>query len=253
MASSKGFAPDPVPAYLSPDGKGGLLWGRLFEGVLLRRYKRFLADVRLIGGEEVVAHTANTGSMLGCSRPGRTVWLSRHDAGARKHPFTWEMIDMPATRVGVNTGVPNRLVKAAALAGRIPEFPFPAAIRSEVSLGNSRLDLLLSAEGRPDVYVEIKNCSLAEDGVALFPDAVTARGAKHLEELAGIAAQGCRAVLFVLAQRADVVRFKPADHIDPHWGQTLRRAIDAGVELLAYRADLTLEGVAIGERLTVDL
>lgn len=250
MASSKS---DSAPAYLSPDGNGGLFWGKLFEGVLLRRYKRFLADVRLINGESIVAHTANTGSMLGCNQPGRTVWLSRHDAETRKHPYTWEMIDMPASRVGINTGVPNRLVKAAALAGRIPEFPVSATVCSEVPLGKSRLDLMLRAEEQPDMYVEIKNCSLAEEGVALFPDAVTARGAKHLEELAGIASRGCRAVLFVLAQRSDVARFKPADRIDPHWGRMLRRAIDAGVELLAYRADLTLEGVTIGERLAVDL
>ncbi len=244
---------EPSPRYLSPDGNGGLSWGNLFEGVLLRRYKRFLADVRLVNGESIIAHTANTGSMLGCSQSGSTVWLSRHDTGTRKYPYTWEMIDIPTSRVGINTGVPNRLVKAATLAGRIPEFPFPVTVRSEVPLGKSRLDLMLTAAEQPDVYVEIKNCSLAEEGVALFPDAITARGAKHLEALAEIASRGCRAVLFVLAQRSDVVRFKPADHIDPHWGRTLRRVITAGVEILAYRAHLTLETVAIGERLPVDI
>ena len=174
-------------------------------------------------------------------------------SGASHHSVTWEMIDIPTSRVGINTGIPNRLIKAAALAGLIPEFPFPVTVRSEVPLGKSRLDLMLTAAERPDIYVEIKNCSLAEDGTALFPDAITARGTRHLEELARIASMGCRAVLFILAQRSDVVRFKPADHIDPNWGRTLRRVIAAGVEILAYRANLTLEAVTIGERLPVDL
>lgn len=244
---------EPVP-YLGPmpDGRG-LYWGDLTEGVLLRRYKRFLADVELPDGTVVTAHTANTGAMSGCSEPGRPVWLSRHDRPGRKLPYTLEMIAMPAALVGVNTGVPNRLVKTTAQAGALPEFPHPAEVRSEVRHGASRLDLLLSAPGSPDTYVEIKNCSLVEDGVAYFPDAVTTRGARHLEELAQLAGEGKRAILFVLAQRADAEVFRPADHIDAEWGRTLRRVLSRGVEIVVYRARLDREGIRLERRLPVEI
>lgn len=240
-------------AYLAPTPDGGLLWGPLVEGRLIRRYKRFLADVALADGDVVTAHTANTGAMLGCSEPGRRVWLSRHDNPARKLPYTLEFIDMPAARVGVNTGVPNRLVRAAALAGRIPEFGTPDGVRPEVKRGDSRLDLLLSAAGKPDTVVEIKNCTLVEEGTALFPDAVTLRGTRHLEELAAVRRGGERAVVFVLVQRADALRFAPADRIDPAWGRALRAVLRQGVELLVYRAVLDLEGIRLGDRLPVVL
>ncbi|MCC8190209.1 MAG: DNA/RNA nuclease SfsA, partial [Planctomycetes bacterium] len=169
---------DSLPQYLVPTPDGGLRWGPLVAGRLIRRYKRFLAEVLLPDGTTVTAHTANTGAMRGCSEPGRTVWLSRHDTPSRKLPYTLEMIDMPESRVGVNTGVPNKLVRAAIAAGRIPELPAPDALRSEVTFGESRLDLLLHHRDAADVYVEVKNCTLVEDGAALFPDAVTARGAR---------------------------------------------------------------------------
>lgn len=241
------------PAYLSPTPAGGLYWGELTEGRLLRRYKRFLADVRLVDGTVVTAHTANTGAMLGCSKSGRPVWLSRHETPGRKYPYTWEMIRMPTGLVGVNTGVPNKLVRAALLAGRVPEFPRPAAVRSEVVCGESRLDLCVETDGMPPALVEIKNCSLVEDGTAYFPDAVTARGARHLEELARLAAGGARAVIFILAQRGDAKRFRPADHIDPHWGAVLRRVVGEGVELLAYRARLSRRKIELAARLPVEL
>lgn len=238
-------------AYLSPTPEGGLRWGPLTPGVLVKRYKRFLADVRLDDGQTVTAHTPNTGRMIGCSEPGRPVWLSRHDGGTRKYAYTLEMIAMPTALVGVDTAVPNRLVRAAALAGAIPEFPFPAEVRSEVRHGDSRLDLGLRADGSPDVLVEIKNCTLVEKGAAYFPDAVTERGRKHLVELIGLAKAGARAVLFILVQRGDAEWFGPADHIDPAWGETLRRAAGEGVEALAYRADLDLTGIRLGRRLPV--
>lgn len=244
---------DDSPPYLSPAPAGGLFWGRLVGGTLRRRYKRFLADVELAGGDVVTAHTANTGAMLGCSEPGRPVWLSEHDSPGRKYRHTLEMIRMPAALVGVNTGVPNKLVRAAALAGVVPEFPHPVEARSEVRCGDSRLDLLLTAPGSPDVYVEIKNCTLVENGTALFPDAVTVRGSKHVGELARLATTGVRAVIFVLVQRADARRFAPADRIDPEWGKALRRAMRAGVELVAYRADLDLQGIRVGEKLPIDM
>lgn len=238
--------------YLAPDAAGGLLWGQLVEGVLLRRYKRFLADVALPDGSVVTAHTPNTGAMIGCSEPGRKVWLSRHDNPARKYKHTLEMIDMPSALVGVDTGVPNKLVKAALLAGALPEFPHPCAVASEVRHGDSRLDLKVSAEGEPDTYIEIKNCTLVEDGIAYFPDAVTSRGARHMDELAGIARNRERAVVFILVQRADAERFRPADHIDPGWGKAVRDAAQAGVDVLCYRADLDLAGVRLGVRLPIE-
>ncbi|MDR0363249.1 MAG: DNA/RNA nuclease SfsA [Planctomycetota bacterium] len=240
-------------AYLEPAPDGGLYWGPLAKGTLVRRYKRFLADVVLDDGAAIVAHTANTGTMLGCSEPGRTVWLSRHEGRGRKHPFTLEMIDMPTALVGVNTGVPNRLVKNAVLCGKIPELADYDAARSEVGFGSSRLDLMLSSPERGKAYVEIKNCSLAEDGVAYFPDAVTARGTKHLGELEIAVSRGERAVLFLLVQRGDATAFSPADHIDPEWGRALRRAISNSVEILAYRARLGLDMTHVGPRLPVRL
>lgn len=238
-----------MTTYLSPAPDGGLRWGPLVEARLLRRRKRFLADVELADGTCLTAHTPNTGAMLGCSEPGRRVWLSRHDAPGRKYAHTLEMIEMPSALVGVNTGVPNRLVRSAALAGRIPEFPFPVVATSEVRMGASRLDLRLDGKTSPPVFIEIKNCTLVENGIAFFPDAVTARGSRHLEELEQIAVSGCRAILFVLIQRADAERFSPADHIDPEWGRRLRRALRRGVELLPYRAALNLEGIAVERRL----
>lgn len=248
---------NPVPSvspYLAVTPEGGLSWGPLIEGRLIRRYKRFLADVELADGEVVTAHTANTGAMLGCCQPGRPVWLSHHDSPTRKLKYTLEMIDMPSALVGVNTGVPNRLVRAAVMAGRIAELPPPSRALAEVRIGASRLDLLLEYDdNRPSVYVEIKNCSLVEEGVALFPDAVTTRGTKHLGELAEIAHGGGRAVIFVLAQRGDAEKFAPADHIDPEWGRTLRRVVRDGVELFVYRTCLTTAGVSVGQRLPVIL
>lgn len=239
-------------SYLAVTPQGALTWGALLQGTLVRRYKRFLADVELPGGVVVTAHTPNTGAMLGCCEPGRPVWLSDHvEQAARKYRYTLEMIHMPDALVGVNTGVPNRLVKAAALAGAIKEFPYPAEVRPEVRRGDSRLDLLLASPGLPDTLVEIKNCTLAEGGTAYFPDAVTARGAKHLRELAAVARVGERAVIFVLVQRSDAERFSPADHIDPEWGRVLRQVVREGVEVLAYRADLDMQGIAIGTRLPV--
>lgn len=244
---------DAQNAYLAPTPGGGLSWGPLTQGVLVKRYKRFLADVRLDDGRTITAHTPNTGGMIGCSEPGRPVWLSWHGGGTRKYDYTLEMIAMPSALVGVNTAVPNRLVRAAALAGAVPEFPFPAEVRSEVRCGDSRLDLLLrGADGR-DMLVEIKNCTLVEEGAAFFPDAVTERGRKHLGELARLAEGGTRAAVFILVQRGDAAWFSPADHIDPAWGETLRQVLRQGVELLAYRADLDLEGIRLGARLPMRL
>lgn len=243
----------PAHSYLSPTPGGGLHWGELTAGVLVRRYKRFLVDVLLPDGSAITAHTANTGAMLGCCEPERPVWLSRHDGAHRKYPFSLEMIAMPSALVGVNTGVPNRLVKAAVAAGVVDELPVPDEIAAEVRRGDSRLDLRLGYAGRPDTLVEVKNCTLTDNGVAFFPDAVTARGARHVDELTRLAARGERAVIFIVVQRGDAETFRPADHIDPEWGRVLRRAVREGVELLVYRARLDTETVSLDKRLPAEL
>lgn len=240
-------------AYLTPDSSGGLLWGYLTPGRLIRRYKRFLADVELEDGRQITAHTPNTGRMLGCSEPGRPVWLSYHDSPGRKYNYTLEMISMPGSLVGVNTMVPNRLVAAAAAAGVLAQMPGRLVVEREVSVGNSRLDLRLTDPKGQVAMVEIKNCTLAENSVAYFPDAVTARGEKHLRELAGLARHGLRAVVFILVQRNDANCFCPADHIDPLWSARLREVAAEGVEVWAYEAKMDLEKIHLSRPLPVDL
>lgn len=240
-----------TPPYLGPTSTGGLYWGALREGRLVRRYQRFLADVELPDGTCLTAHTANTGSMLGCSEPGRRVWLSHHGQLSRKHAYTLEMIEMPTALVGVNTGIPNKLVKTAILAKRIAELSRVTQVTAEVRHGDSRLDLLVKTGDARDVFIEIKNCTLAEEGTAYFPDAVTARGTKHLEELAKIVRGGGRAVIFIVVQRGDAERFSPADHIDPEWGRVFRQVTGEGVEAWVYRAALNLKMIDIGIRLPV--
>jgi sugar fermentation stimulation protein A len=231
----------------------------LVEGTLVRRYKRFLADVTLAGGQEVTASCPNTGSMMGCCEPGSRVWLSESDAPARKYRHTWEMVearraDGPPVIVGINTGLPNRLVAEAVASGVIAELSGYATIRREVAFGEerSRVDLLLEGPGREACYVEVKNVTAAvSGGVALFPDAVSERGAKHLRELMRLKARGLRPVQVYCVQRGDVDEVRPADAIDPAYGRTLREAIGAGVEVLAYRADVTVEGVTLASRIPV--
>jgi sugar fermentation stimulation protein A len=228
-------------------------WPRLIQGTLIRRYQRFKADVRRRNGHVLTAHCPNSGSMLGCSEPGRAVYLSRHDHPNRKLKYTWEMIEMPTSLVGVNTWVPNQLVKESIIRKKIRPLRGYEKIRSEVRYGqNSRIDLLLeSAEER--CFVEVKNCTLVEDSVGYFPDAVTARGLKHLLELQKELGKGSRCIMLYLVQRMDAKRFRPADHIDPAYGEELRRAVRNGVEVLVYDVFLNLEGISINGRLPVEL
>lgn len=228
----------------------------LVSGTLLRREKRFLAYVRLDDGREVVAHTNNSGSMKGVSEPGRVVWLSPADNPKRKLKWTWEVVhagplDVP---VGVNTLLPNRLVEEAIAGGLIPELRGYDSIRREVKYGaeGSRIDLLLSGDsGR--CWVEVKNATLVEGDRVLFPDAVTARGLKHLRELQLMVAEGDRAALVFTVQRSDARVFSPADAIDPAYGEELRRAAASGVELFAYQADVTREAIVLARPLAIDL
>jgi sugar fermentation stimulation protein A len=225
----------------------------LIPGRLVRRYKRFLADVELDGGGTVTAHCANTGSMLGCKEPGSRVLLSAAATPGRKLPYTWELVEVGGTWVGINTARANGLVAEAVEAGRIPELAGHDGLRREVPYGeNSRIDLLLTGPDGP-TYVEVKNTTLAEDGVARFPDAVTTRGQKHMRELAKVVKDGARAAVVFLVHRGDAERFAPADAIDPAYGAALREAARAGVAVLPYRAVAGPEGVEVTARLPAAL
>ncbi len=223
----------------------------------MRRYKRFLADVELTNGKIVTAHTANTGAMTGCSDPGSRVWLSRSDNPKRKYTFTWELVEVaPGVSCGINTMLSNRLVREAIESGSISELQGYERIRNEVRYGveNSRVDLMLeagAASERPNCYVEVKNVTLVEDNAGLFPDAVSARGAKHLRELIDVAQKGERAVIFFCVQRKDCVEVRPADHVDEEYGKTLRQAMLNGVEALAYRFSVSPGEITIMDRLPV--
>ena len=228
---------------------------RLVEGRLIRRYKRFLADVQL-AGEVVTAACPNTGSMMGCAEPGSRVWLSEHDSATRKYRHTWELVEVSGRKpvlVGINTGKPNALVAEAIAEGAIPELTGYPNVRREVAYGEegSRIDFVLEGDREP-CYVEVKNVTAAASkGVALFPDCVTERGSRHLRELMRLKAAGLRPVQLYCVQRGDVNEVRPADGIDHEYGRTLREAIAAGVEVLAYRARVTPEEIRIAKRIEV--
>ena len=206
---------------------------RLIPGKLIRRYKRFLADIELETGEVVIAHCANSGSMRGCATPGDPVWISPSDNPKRKLNYTWELIQSKDSMIGVNTLVPNRLVKASIENGLISELKEYTRVTSEVKTSDhTRLDLLLENGAGKRCYVEIKNCTLVEEGVAMFPDAVTLRGQKHLDELVELKARGHRAVIFYLIQRMDAKEFTPAVMIDGVYAQKLNHAVENGVEII---------------------
>ncbi len=233
--------------------KSCLKWPPLVRGTLIKRYKRFMTDVKLRNGHVVTAHCPNSGSMLESSEPGRPVYLSRHNNPKRRLKYTWEMIEMPASLVGVNTMVPNRLVKASIEAGKVPGLTDFESVRPEVKYGeNSRIDLLLE-KGGSRCFVEIKNCTLVNDGVALFPDAVTSRGLKHLKELQNQVRLGDRSVMFYLVQRMDAALFRPADHIDPAYGRELRKAVKNGVEIMVYDVFLDTEGIRLNKTLPYEI
>lgn len=232
----------------------------LVEGTLLRRYKRFLADVELEQGGVITAACPNTGSMLGCCEPGSRVWLSESDSPTRKYRHTWELIEVkPAGRgktvvVGINTGLPNRLVAESIESGVIAELAGYATMRREVAFGEerSRVDLLLESPGREACYVEVKNVTAAvAGGIAIFPDCVSERAAKHLRELMRLREKGLRSVQVYCVQRGDVREVRPADAIDPVYGRTLREAVAAGVEVLAWGAKVTARSIRLTHRIPV--
>jgi sugar fermentation stimulation protein A len=221
----------------------------LYKAVLLERRKRFLAIVQLENGEIITAHCPNSGSMLGCKEPGSVVLLSRSDNPKRKYAFTWEMILIRDTWVGINTMVPNRLVHEAIAEQAIPELRGYASIRREVPYGrNSRIDLLLEQD-RQLCYVEVKNVTLVRDRIASFPDAVTVRGSKHVRELVEMVRQGHRGVMLFLVQRCDADAFAPAADIDPAYADELAHGMEQGVEVLIYQAQVNPDEICVVHRL----
>lgn len=224
----------------------------LIEGRLLRRYKRFFADVELSDGTVVTAHTPNTGSMKQCAIPGYRVLISETDNPKRKLRYTLELIEVNSRLVDTHTLRTNRIVEEGLRSGAVAEL-VGYDLRAEFPFGESRIDFLLQ---RPDekILVEVKNVTLcSDDQVASFPDAVTTRGQKHLLELAEAVRQGYRAVIFFLVQRGEASSFSPADEIDPEYGRLLRQVADQGVEPLAYKTITTLEENRIAERIPVVL
>lgn len=222
----------------------------LIPARLLRRYKRFLADVVLeADGREVTAHCPNPGAMLGLAEPGMRVWLEPNDDPKKKLKFGWRLVELDGGHLaGIDTGVPNRVVGEALRAGAVSELQGYDKVRAEVPYSkNSRIDFLLTGEGAPDAFVEVKNAHLRRDGaLAEFPDCVTARGAKHLADLAEVAASGGRAVMFYLVQRTDCEALSLAADIDPTYARAFLAAREAGVEVLVYGTEITREGVTIG-------
>lgn len=228
----------------------------LRPGRLVKRYKRFLADVMLDDGREATAHCANPGSMLGVAVEGSRVWLWEHGDTKRKLAFSWELVEIDGTLIPVNTTNPNRIAPEALAKGVIPELSGYADIAREVKYGEaSRIDLLLSGGRRKKpCYVEIKNVHLSRaPGLAEFPDCVTTRGSKHLAELSKIAAGGGRAVLLFIVQRSDCRRFAPAADLDPAYAKALKSAVSSGIELLCYDCEVTTAEVVLRKALDIDL
>ena len=225
----------------------------LIPGILVQRYKRFMADVTLEDGTMITAHVANPGSMLGMSDPGMKVWLSPASNPKRKLKYSWELAVLDGALVNVNTGHPNKVGEEAILAGKIPELAGFASLNREVKYGeNSRIDILLS---NPDearlCYVEIKSVTMKRGNNAEFPDSVTARGTKHLEELGNMAEQGHQAVMLYLVQRQDCTTFSIAGDIDPTYSKALQTALSRGVEVLCYSCNITINEICVSKPLKI--
>jgi len=218
----------------------------LYPGILLKRYKRFFADIELTTGEMITAHCPNTGPMSAISTPGSPVQVSLSENPSRKLPYTWEMIEVyetVPTWVGVNTSLPNRVIKLALEKFLFPELENYNQVRLEVGYGQekSRVDFLLSGDSRP-TYLEVKSTTWAQGNLVLFPDTVTTRGQKHLRELTALLPQ-YRAVMLYFINRGDCTAFAPGDSRDPIYGQLLRQAIALGLEVLPCRFEITPIGI----------
>ncbi|MGG7566180.1 DNA/RNA nuclease SfsA [Rhodovulum sp. DZ06] len=219
----------------------------LVRATLIRRYKRFLADVTLPDGTEATAHCANPGAMTGMGDPGDAVWLEPNDDPKRKLKYSWKLTERGGAFIGVDTAMPNRMVLEALKARVLPAFADWPGIRAEAKWGDrSRIDFRLSGPDRPDMWVEVKAVSLSRaPGLAEFPDTVTARGAKHLAELADIVRSGARAAMLYVIHRTDCDRAAIAADLDPAYAAAFAAARAAGVEAYAARAELSPAGARI--------
>ena len=228
----------------------------LQPATLVQRYKRFLADVVTPEGVTLTLHCPNTGAMTGCATPGDTVWYSTSLNIKRKYPHTWEITQTAGGEyICVNTLRANQLVKEAISLDLIPELRGYNSLKTEVKYGaeNSRIDFLLQAEDQPECYIEVKSVTLADRDNGYFPDAVTLRGQKHLRELISVAAEGKRAVLFFAVLHSAIGKFSPARHIDPKYAQLLNEAQKQGVEVLAYKAELSADNMTLRSSLPIVL
>lgn len=229
----------------------------LVPATLLRRYKRFLADVELADGSVITAHVANPGAMIGLQAPGARVWLSKSPSKTRKLPFSWELIEADFGNgpelVGVNTMHPNSIVAEALAANAIPELNGYDIIRREVKYGAaSRVDFLLEHPSRPPCYVEVKNVHMMrQPGLAEFPDSVTARGARHLDELAAVVAAGARAMMLFVVQIGSSTAFALARDIDPAYGRAFDKARAAGVEAIAYTCQIDHGSIVLAGKVPI--
>jgi sugar fermentation stimulation protein A len=223
----------------------------LISGILIKRYKRFLADIKLDDGTEVTVHCANPGAMMGITTPGSRVLLSKSDNPKRKLPLSWEMVEIDGVWIGVNTSNPNAIVYKALLNNQIPALSGYKSIQPEVKYGkNSRIDFLLTDGPTQMCLVEVKNVHLIRVGhVAEFPDCVTARGAKHQQELLEQVQNGVRCVVLYVVQRGDAKFFKVANDLDKVYGQAALQSYKGGVEMLAYSCDMGKQGINLKAQL----
>ena len=225
---------------------------KLIHGTLIKRYKRFLADVKLDNGEEVTAHCTNSGSMKSCLENGAEVYLSPVNDPKRKTRFTWEMIKINGDWVGINTGNPNKIAFEAISKGKVPGLENYTTIKREVKFGDSRFDVFAEND-LEQCFVEVKNVTLKEGKYALFPDAVTTRGQKHLKTLMEVKKQGLRAVMLYIVQRTDVEIFAPAKEIDPDYAKALKEAVSEGVEVIVMQTKVTPEKIELLKKLPVEM
>ena len=226
----------------------------LIPATLVRRYKRFLFDATLPDGQAITGSCPNTGSMLGLTDPGSRIWMSEHNSKTRKYRYALELVEADGVTVGINTGVPNKIVEEAILAGSIEPLAGYEQLQRERKYGkNSRIDILLSDPGRPDAYVEVKNVHfMRHAGLAEFPDSPTSRGAKHLEEMGDMVEAGHRAVMVYLVQRPDCQTLKICRDLDPNYAKAFDRAIARGVEALAVRCHISPEEIRFDGLIPVD-
>jgi sugar fermentation stimulation protein A len=225
---------------------------KLVHGKFIRRYKRFLTDVQLDDGTEVVAHCTNTGSMKSCLENGAEVYLTPVDDPKRKTKFTWEMIKINGDWVGINTGNPNKLAFEAVSAGEIPELAGYTNVKREVKFGDSRFDIF-AKNSKEQCFIEVKNVSLKEGKYALFPDSATIRGQKHLKTLIEVKSKGMRAVMLYIIQRSDVEIFASASKIDPDYAYLLKTAVKAGVEVIPMQVKVTPEDIEFIKKLPFEI